>query len=183
VLNPKPRNSYIPWVLYPTGDLIAQLILGEFHGLRLLALSLVGGLVYQAEVPRWFQWLDGRTFTATQIQAFPPLRWLTQTHDGTYRLGWFGRTLGAMTYFSPLWITRHMLVMRLATTPWHNIAIASTLQELGWASCQSFLVNLPVSLLGNYVIQARLPLKYRFLGSIVMTGLMSIAFALAYKFF
>jgi len=28
-----------------------------------------------------------------------------------------------------------------------------------------------------------LPLKYRFLGSIVMTGLMSIAFALAYKFF
>jgi hypothetical protein len=182
-MNLKPQNSWIPWVLYPTGDWIAQLILGEFHGLRLMALSLVGGLVYQAEVPRWFHWLDGRSFTAGQIQAFPPLRWLTQPQDGTYRLSWFGRMLGSMAYFSPLWITRHMLVMRLATTPWHEIAIGSTLQDLGWASCQSFLVNLPLSLLGNYVIQARLPLKFRFLGSIVMSGLMSIAFALAYKFF
>ncbi|WP_373531927.1 hypothetical protein [Vampirovibrio sp.] len=183
----KPKNSWIPWVLYPTGDLIAQFILGEFQVLRLMALSLVGGLVYQQEVPRWFQWLDQRSFTAAQVQAFPPLKWLTQPQQGAqpqiYRLGWFGRTLGAMLYFSPLWITRHMLILKVATTAWGHIAIAATLQDLWLASCKSFLVNLPLSLLGNYIIQARLPLKSRFLGSIIMTGLMSIAFALAYRFF
>lgn len=180
---PKQRNSWIPWVLYPTGDLIAQLILGEFNFMRLIALSLVGGIVYQAEVPRWFQWLDQRSFTVEQVRSFPLMRFLTRPEEGVYRLGWFGRTLGAMTYFSPLWITRHMLVLKLATTPWHDIAITATLQALWLASCKSFLVNLPFSLLGNYIIQARLPLKYRFLGSIIMTGLMSIAFALAYRFF
>lgn len=178
------QPSWIPWVLYPAGDLIAQLILGEVNWARLLALSATGGILYQFEVPRWFRWLDQRTVSQTQLQRLPALTFLVRrTDDDRYVLNWRGRTLGAMSYFSPLWITRHMLVLKLATTPWSEIVFWPTLGVLGIAACKSFLINLPFSLLGNYIIQVRLPLQYRFLGSIIMTGLFSIAFALAFRFF
>lgn len=182
-MNRKFNHSWLPWVLYPAGDLIAQCIIGEFSLNRLLALSLIGGLVYQYEVPLWFRWLDHRRFTDMQLQRFPLLKHLTLPQDDLHRLGWFGRTLGAMVYFSPVWIVRHMLVLKIATTPWAQIAWASSINLLWSASCKSFLVNMPFSLLGNYMIQAKMPLKYRFLGSIIMTGLFSIAYALAYKYF
>lgn len=180
----KINNAWIPWVLYPAGDLVAQLIVGELNGYRLLILSLVGGTIYQFEVPLWFRWLDQRTVSERQIAKVPVLTWLTQSDsEWHHRLNWFGRTLGAMLYFSPVWIVRHMLFLKLATVPWNEIIWVATIQTLWKASCMSFIVNMPFSLLGNYIIQARLPLKYRFLGSIIMTGLFSIAYALAYKFF
>lgn len=180
----KSKQSWIPWVLYPAGDLVAQLIIGELNLYRLLALSLVGGVIYQFEVPIWFRWLDRCSFSQAQMAKYAlGLHWLTAPADDQFRLNWFGRTLGAMAYFSPIWIVRHMLFLKLATTPWNQIDWLLTLQSLWTASCMSFIVNMPFSLLGNYIIQARLPLKYRFLGSIIMTGLFSIAYALAYKFF
>lgn len=177
------KHSWVPWVLYPAGDLVAQLITGEFNLYRLLILSVVGGLIYQFEVPLWFRWLDHRTIATEQVGQYPVLKWLTTPQDNRYRLNWFGRTLGAMLYFSPIWIVRHMVFLKLATAPFTHIAWLLTIQSLWKASCMSFVVNMPFSLLGNYMIQARLPLKYRFLGSIIMTGLFSIAYALAYKFF
>ncbi len=179
----KFKLSWVPWVLYPAGDWIAQLITGDFNANRLLALSVTGGLVYQLEVPLWFRWLDHRSFSDAQLQRFPWLRRLTLPQDDRHRLGWLGRTLGAMLYFSPLWIVRHMLILKMSVTPWAQIAWPATLGMLWGASCKSFLVNMPFSLLGNYMIQAKLPLKYRFLGSIIMTGLFSVAYALAYKYF
>lgn len=179
----QPR--WIPWVLYPAGDGIAQLILGEVSITRLLALALVGGLVYQAETPRWFRWLDQWRPSPAMAQQWP-WRWLTQPvhpHQAQYRLNWIGRMLGSMSFFSPPWILRHMLILKLSTTPWHQIALASALPELWLAACKSFLTNLPISIVGNYIIQARLPLQYRFWGSICMSGIMGIAFALAYRFF
>lgn len=182
-MNSKIKPSWIPWVLYPAGDFIAQLITGDISLPRLIALSLAGGTIYQFEVPRWFRWLDQRTFSATQLEQWPFLQWITLPHEQHYRLNWIGRTLGAMSYFSPIWITRHMLILKIATTPWADLVWPAVIGSLFLASCKSFLVNLPFSILGNYIIQARLPLKYRFLGSIIMTGLFSIAFALAFKFF
>lgn len=176
----QPR--WIPWVLYPAGDGIAQLILGEVSLTRLLALSLVGGIIYQAETPRWFRWLDQWRISPATAQK-TPWRWLTQPDETQYRLNWIGRMLGSMSLFSPPWITRHMLILKLSTTPWHHIALTSTLPELWLAACKSFLTNLPLSIVGNYIIQARLPLQYRFWGSICMSGIMGIAFALAYRFF
>lgn len=182
-MSQKIQASWIPWVLYPAGDFAAQLILGELNWVRLAALSVTGGVLYQFEVPRWFRWLDQRRFSPAQVARWPLLQWLTQPAEDHYSLNWRGRTLGAMSYFSPLWITRHMLVLKLATTPWADIHGISTLGVLFLAACKSFLINLPFSLLGNYLIQTQLPLKYRFLGSITMTGLFSIAFALAFRFF
>lgn len=176
----QPR--WIPWVLYPAGDAIAQLILGEFSLPRLIALSLVGGLVYQAETPRWFRWLDQHRLPPQQAQRWP-WHWLTQPHQAQYRLNWLGRMLGSMSFFSPPWIMRHMLILKVSTTPWNDIALLTVLPDLWMAACKSFLTNLPIGIVGNYIIQARLPLEYRFWGSICMSGIMGIAFALAYKFF
>ncbi len=182
-MSQKPNPNWIPWVLYPTGDLIAQLIIGDVSVTRLLALSLAGGLIYRFEVPFWFRCLDQWAFTPKTVQSVGILKWLTQPVDDRYRLNWVGRSLGAMSYFSPLWICRHMVILKIATVPWSQWIWPDLVFTLFPVACKSFLANLPFSILGNYWIQNRLPLHQRFLGSIIMTGLMSIGYALAYRFF
>jgi hypothetical protein len=47
---------------------------------------------------------------------------------------------------------------------------------------KSFLVNLPISLLGNFIVQAKLKFEHRFLGSVILTSLLTICYALAHHF-
>ena len=53
---------FVGWVMYPAGDLLGQLIMGQFSLNRLIVLMLAGGLIYKWEIPRWFSYIEKREF-------------------------------------------------------------------------------------------------------------------------
>ncbi len=86
----------------------------------------------------------------------------------------FARTLMAMLYFNPLWIARHLLFIKLFTGRVEEIN-PGLLVVASW----SFLVNIPVSLAANYLIQNHVKMKWRFLASAVFSSLMAVYYALS----
>ncbi|MFZ2901003.1 MAG: hypothetical protein WA004_20395 [Saprospiraceae bacterium] len=137
-------------VIYTAGDTVAALILGDFLWTRMLGISLVGALVYALEIPHYFQWIDRRQTTA------------------------LSRTALAMLYFNPLWIARHLFFIYL---------FSGQMEEVGWGllavAGYSFLANIPLSLLGNYVVQNVVRLPWRFFASAVFSALMAVYYALS----
>lgn len=148
-------------LIYPIGDGIAQLILQEFSIYRFLSLTFLAFAFYSWEIPGWFKLLDSKN----------------------YKLNWLGRTIGAILYFNPLWIARHMFFISLGKV---NSLCAINLNELIISSLilgtKSFIINLPISVLGNFIVQVKLKLKHRFLGSVILTSLFAICYALIYRF-
>jgi hypothetical protein len=142
--------------IYAAGDAVAALILSQFSVPRLLGMMLVGATVYALEIPNWFAWID-RTVTATD-----PLRRAA------------ARTGLAMLYFNPLWISRHLLFVALASGD-----LAAVSPDLLRVGAVSWLAGVPLSIAGNYVIQVRLPLKHRFAGSAIFSGLLAIYYSLS----
>lgn len=165
----------VGWTVYPAGDLIAQLITGQFQPVRVLVIALAGGLLYRYEVPWWFAKLDRQRF---ESRGF--LRFFLRA-DG--HLNWLGRTVGAILYFNPLWIARHMLLIRLGSDPASLQNFGPVLANTLVVATKSFFVNLPISFIGNYVIQMKIPLKWRFLASSIFSGILAAAYALAYRYF
>lgn len=176
-------NTLVGWTVYPAGDLLAQLLGGKINLLRLLVMALAGGLIYRYEVPAWFRFLDRREISGDSIERHPSLQYFVRDVCADRHLNWLGRTLGAILYFNPLWIARHMLFIRLGSDPASLHAFAAAVTNALALGTKSFFVNLPISLLGNYIIQMRLPLRWRFLGSSIFSGLLATAYALAYRFF
>ncbi|MBN8659945.1 MAG: hypothetical protein BWY75_00915 [bacterium ADurb.Bin425] len=188
----KNLNLAVGWLLYPTGDFLGQLILHPSHISieRLLAITLMGGLVYRFEIPRWFKTLDSIKFDDETIEKFQLLKLLTRENPAETAhkqiLNWLGRTLGAMLYFNPLWISRHIYVIFISTNHQFMPSNMTPLAAVGHflaVGGNSFLINLPISFLGNYIIQQRLPITYRFLGSATLSSLMAILYAVAYWLF
>ncbi|MBX7151895.1 hypothetical protein K1X84_09670 [bacterium] len=156
------RDRIAGLVIYPVGDAIAQLIVGEFHLLRLIVLAVAGGAIYAWEIPKWFQYIEKR-----------------YTH-------FFTRTLAAIVYFNPLWIARHLFFITIATAP----EVLGTLNTTTDAAVhciitgtKSFLGAIVLSFIGNFIIQNRLPLRFRFIGSSVFSGLMAVYYALSQRYF
>ncbi len=143
-------------IIYAAGDTVAALLLDEFVVWRLLGVMALGGTVYAFEIPNYFNWIDRRTAAAPSDLA----------------RAW-GRTGLALLYFNPLWIARHLLFLSLFSGQWDAV---------GWGLLKtgalSWLINIPLSALGNYIIQVKLPLRRRFLGSAIFSGLMAIYYAL-----
>jgi len=146
-------------VIYTAGDLIASLMLNQFSLGRVLGMALAGGTLYALEIPNYFRWIDRRTAGLTAT----------------------GRTLGrtglALLYFNPLWIARHLALIRFISG---RPGRPGELLRLGLSS---FLVNIPIALLANYLIQNRVPLKYRFPASAIFSGLMAVYYAFSEVFF
>lgn len=144
-------------MIYATGDTMAALLLEAFTLQRLLGMMFIGATVYAFEIPNYFRWIDRRTPT---------------TQRPTRRAG--QRTLLALLYFNPLWIARHLLFIRLFSQGWEGAS-----WELFRIGFLSFLVNIPISILGNYIIQVRIPLRWRFFASAIFSGLLAIYYALS----
>lgn len=149
--NPYTRTNVLRGaVIYTAGDTVAALILGDFLWTRMLGISAVGALVYALEIPHYFQWIDRGQTTA------------------------LSRTTLAMLYFNPLWIGRHLLFIYL---------FSGQMEELRWGllvvACYSFLANIPLSLLGNYLVQNVVRLPWRFFASAVFSALMAVYYALS----
>ena len=147
-------------LIYTIGDTIAALIAQEFSWVRVAGILLIGATIYAFEIPNYFRWIDRKTVGIA---------------------GWrssLRRTLLAMLYFNPLWIARHILFIKLIT---------GAFEEIGWGliavGAISFLVNVPLSLAANYLIQNKIPLKHRFLASAIFSGLMAIYYSLSDHWF
>ncbi len=158
-------------LIYPAGDLIAQFILQEFSLYRTLSLTFLALAFYQWEVPMWFKMLDKFVFLKDK------------KNSDSHKLNWLGRTIGAIIYFNPLWIARHMFFISLGKVGYSGLA---NLNELLLNSLilggKSFLINLPISFIGNFIVQVKLKLEHRFLGSVILTNIMAICYAIAYRF-
>ena len=147
-------------LIYASGDTIASLILGEFMISRLLGMMIIGATIYALEIPHYFQWID---------RKIPESGGMANT---------LKRTGLAIAYFNPLWIARHLLFIKIISLSWEEISW--NLIELGF---WSFLVNIPIAFIANYIIQNKIVLSWRFFSSAVFSALMAIYYALAELFF
>ena len=147
-------------LIYTIGDTIAALLLGQFNVYRLLGMILIGSTVYAFEIPNYFNWIAKVTKQYTGLKLS------------------FYKTGLAILYFNPLWIARHLLFIKL---------ISLKTEEINWGlfhiALLSFLVNIPISLIANYIIQNKMPLNLRFIASATFSGLMAIYYALSIVWF
>ena len=143
-------------LIYSTGDTIASLILHQFSIGRLSGMMLVGGLIYSLEIPYYFRWIDKKT-------ASIPKRRVTSV-----------RTLLAIAYFNPVWIARHLFFIKIFSGSLNEIQFGLLV-----VAGQSFLVNIPISFIANYLIQNSVPLRWRFLASALFSALMAIYYAVS----
>ncbi|MCB0560258.1 MAG: hypothetical protein H6573_17125 [Lewinellaceae bacterium] len=143
-------------IIYTSGDSIAALLLQEFQWSRLLGLALVGATFYAFEIPNYFQWIEKKAKGGRG-------RWVP-----------LYKTALAILYFNPIWIARHLFFIEL---------FSGQAGQVGWGlmriALYSFLVNVPLSLLGNYVIQNVIGLRWRFFASAVFSALMAIYYAVS----
>lgn len=143
-------------LIYSIGDTIAALIAGDFYWPRLIGILVIGATLYSFEIPNYFKWIDKKV-----------------NQNGSFKSA-ISRALLAMLYFNPLWIARHILFVRL---------FMGEYEMIGWdlliIGSISFAVNIPVSLLANYVIQNKIALKHRFLASAIFSGLMAVYYSLS----
>lgn len=143
-------------IIYAAGDTVAALILGQYSILRMLGIMLIGATVYALEIPNYFQWIELKTAPSPSSQKT------------------FQRTALAILYFNPLWIARHLFLINLFSGQWQNINLS-----LLRAALYSFLLNMPLALAANFLIQNRVPLKWRFLASAAFSASMAVYYAVS----
>ncbi|MBN2571710.1 MAG: hypothetical protein JXA68_06245 [Ignavibacteriales bacterium] len=148
--------------IYSIGDIIASLIINQFFISRLLGICFIGAFLYAVEIPNYFRWID----RYSSAQDTKPFKKSLQ------------RTGLALLYFNPLWISRHLLFINLFSQDWNNITW--NLLSIG---LKSFLVNIPISFIANYLIQNKISYKYRFISSAIFSSLMAIYYALSHIIF
>ncbi len=121
---------------------------------------LIGATIYAFEIPNYFEWIVKKTTDLKGIKA-------TLTRTGL-----------AILYFNPLWIARHLLFIKL---------FSGELESIGWNLLEiafwSFLANILISLIANYIIQNKFKLQWRFLASAIFSALMAIYYALSERLF
>lgn len=153
------KDILIGALVFPAGDLIASLITNDFMWLRLLGMVFIGAGLYAFEIPNYFIWIDR----------------VTSKHNG-FRLSMYKTGLSTI-YFNPLWISRHMALIMMFSGNIKEIS-ADILVQGFW----SFIFSLPITIIGNYVVQNNLPLKFRFMGSALFSVIMAVYYALSMEY-
>lgn len=121
---------------------------------------LVGATIYAFEIPNYFSWIDQKTKKLVGLK-------LTLT-----------KTVLAIIYFNPLWIFRHLAFIKIFLGNFTEINLG--LLKIAFLS---FLVNIPISFLANFVIQNKFRLKWRFIASAIFSAIMAIYYALSETIF
>jgi hypothetical protein len=140
-------------VVYAIGDSIASTLMGQFSIIRLLGVALLGATLYAFETPNIFAWIDRVSKPESPFYALK-------------------KTGLAVLYFNPLWIARHLFILRLLS----GLPVSGGIFDI---ALESFTANIPVAFIANYVIQNRVPADKRFLASAIFSGLMAIYYALS----
>lgn len=143
-----------------TGDTIAALIIDQFSWIRLLGIFALGATLYSFEIPRYFKWIEK----------------VISDYQGWKKVAL--KTSMALLYFNPFWIARHLLFVQLFSG--NMDMITWDLLRIGLIS---FAVNIPVSIVANYLIQNKVTLKYRFFASAIFSGIMAIYYSMSSVWF
>lgn len=149
-------------IIYPLGDAIAQLIIGEFNAVRLLFLGIVGGFLYSYEINKWFGFIE-KKFENPLIKTF-----------------------SAIGYFNPLWIGRHLFFIELAINPallLDGSELWCKIQSLIVMGSKSFIGAILISVIANFIIQNKIQFKHRFMASATFSALMAVYYALSRVWF
>lgn len=147
-------------IIYAIGDTIAALLLHQFLFSRLLGMLFVGATFYSLEIPNYFIWIDK----------------VTASIKGAKKQIY--KTLLAVIHFNPLWIFRHFIFIKL-----FSFNLGAINMGLFHIALWSFLFNIPISILGNYIIQNKLKLEWRYFGSSIFSGLLAVYYALSATLF
>ncbi len=143
-----------------TGDTIAALISGDAGLVRCLGMFVIGSTLYAFEIRSYFSWIEKKASGLKGIRKTVL------------------KTVMALIYFNPLWIARHLFFVYLLSGQVYEIS-----SELLKAALLSFMFNIPVSVIANYLIQNRISMKFRFWASAVFSGLMAIYYSMSAKWF
>lgn len=146
--------------MYGIGDSIATLIVNNFSWTRLLGVIVIGATIYALEIPNYFNWIE------------------TKINNKTPKKRAFQKTILALIYFNPFWIFRHLVLLK-----WFSNDFDFSYPGLLLISIYSFLINIPISIFGNFIIQNKISLKNRFLASGIFSALMAIYYALSETLF
>lgn len=120
----------------------------------------VGATIYAFEIPNYFAWIDKKTISFNGIKKT------------------LIKTILAIAYFNPLWIFRHLAFIKLFSDN-HDQINAYLLTIALW----SFLANIPISFIANYLIQNKVKLDWRFLASAIFSAITAIYYALSETIF
>lgn len=167
----------IPILLYPISTFIGQWISNDFHYGSLLTLTLAAVLFYQWEIPMFFKAVE--EYRASD-KLYSKLKLFFNEEKAINPIG---KTAAATLYFNPLWISRHMIFITLGAVPLASINWIELIDTSIRKGSMSFLVTMPVVLIGNYIVQNKISLEKRFLGNAVLSGILVLAYAIGYKFF
>ena len=121
---------------------------------------LIGAIVYAFEIPNYFAWIDKKTIS----------------YKGKKKT--LIKTGLAIAYFNPLWIFRHLVFIKLFSGNYDQIN-SNLLLIAFW----SFLANIPISVIANYLIQNKIRLNWRFMASAIFSALMAVYYALSETIF
>lgn len=159
-MRPKYFSALMGGLIYMSGDTLAALITDEFSLVRSFGIFIIGATIYAYEIPRYFRWIEKKMLEYT----------------GRFKL-WL-KTMMALLYFNPLWIARHLLFVYFVSAKFDEITFG-----LLWVGLISFAVNIPLSILANYLIQNKISFRYRFFSSAVFSGLMAIYYSMSSVWF
>ena len=154
------QNIFTAIIVYGIGDSIATLIVNNFLWTRLLGIVVIGATIYALEIPNYFFWIESKI------------------KNKTLKKKAFQKTFLALLYFNPLWIFRHLVFIK-----WFSNDFDFSYKGLFLISIYSFLINIPISIFGNFIIQNKISLKHRFLASGIFSALMAIYYALSETIF
>ncbi|PKH52185.1 hypothetical protein CXF68_16465 [Tenacibaculum sp. Bg11-29] len=154
------QNIFRGAIIYSVGDTIASFLLNEFSIYRFLGMVFVGATIYAFEIPNYFSWIDKKTISFNGIKKT------------------LIKTILAIAYFNPLWIFRHLAFIKLFSGN-HDQINTYLLTIAVW----SFLANIPISFIANYLIQNKVKLSWRFLASAIFSAITAIYYALSETIF
>jgi hypothetical protein len=175
------RHMVEGFIVYGLGDLLAQIILGKASIIRTIGIGFIGGTVYALEVPLWFRMIEN-TFCHASDKIRACMMFKQPDNNDCCYLDYKGRTLMAMSYFNPIWIARHMFFLSLLNALSAGIAVISPFHEflhLIPVATKSFVICIPITVVGNYIVQNRISMKYRLIGSAVLSAVCVFWFAIA----
>ena len=153
-------SYFVGGIIYMTGDTIAAFLNHEADLWRSIGIFAVGSTLYAFEIKTYFRWIDKK------VNVFGGLKRI-----------WI-KTCLALLYFNPLWIARHLCIVFLVSGKGDQITV-SLLQT----ALTAFLVNIPFSIIANYLIQNKTALEYRFWASALFSGVMAIYYSMSSVWF
>ncbi len=121
---------------------------------------MIGATIYAFEIPNYFAWIDKKTTNFNGVKK-------TLVKTGL-----------AIAYFNPLWIFRHLALIKLFSGNYEQINA-----HLLTIALLSFVVNIPISFAANFMIQNKIRLDWRFMVSALFSAIMAIYYALSETIF